>query len=187
MTQTFLPPTPDEIVTLIARIGGPDAVQQVLSGALTVQLTPAHETAATAGSVPADLPFEERVARGRYGWRHEDLTEGRFPVTAEQQGDFEQQMFHFNRNVSSEDAARLIREAGYEPARIGEILVYGETCPHTQSLHPVVGLGSIAEVDGKTSAPTLWFDGERRTLDLLWLDGDWHRNYRFLGVRRPAT
>jgi hypothetical protein len=137
-------------------------------------------------TVPAGLGFEERVERGHYGWRHAGLTEERFPVTPDQFGEQAQKLFHFARGISSEDAIRLIREGGFEPGRIGDILVFGENVPEAQRRHPVVGLGSVAEVDSKLSVPVLWFDGERRTLDAIWYDGDWHRNYRFLGVRRHA-
>jgi hypothetical protein len=135
-------------------------------------------------TVPADLHFEERVERGQYGWRHSGVTEERFPVTRDQCGEQAQKLFHFARGISSEEAIRLIREEGFEPGRIGDILVFGENVPEAQRRHPVVGLGSVAEVDSKLSVPALWFDGERRTLDAIWYDGDWHRNYRFLGVRR---
>jgi hypothetical protein len=154
---------------------------------MTDQLTAAELGARveqTSVTVPADLTFEQRVTLGNYGWRHDELTEADFPVTADQHGEQAQKLFHFNCSLSSEDAARRIREAGWEPAAIGDILAFGEAFPQVQVRHPVVGLGSVSDIDGKASAPTLWYDGDRRTLDLLWLDGDWHRNYRFLGVRR---
>lgn len=134
-------------------------------------------------TIPAGLGFEERIARGHYGWRHGDLTEERFPVTRDQPGEQAQKLFHFGRSISSEEAIRLIREDGFEPGRIGDILAFGENFPERQRRNPIVGLGSVAEVDLKLSVPALWFDGERRTLDVIWYDGDWHRNYRFLGVR----
>ncbi|MDH7637699.1 hypothetical protein [Sphingomonas oryzagri] len=133
--------------------------------------------------IPAELEFEARIARGHYGWRHPSLAEALFPVTGDQIGRREYKLFHFARNIPSDEAARLIREGGFEPARMGDILAYGEAFPNTQVRHPVVALGSAAEIDGKGSVPTLWFDGDERTIDLIWLDGDWHRNYRFLGVR----
>jgi hypothetical protein len=181
--------TDDQIESLTEKIGGHDRLLQILSGALAVRLVPNNAGSDPISidpslSVPAEPGFEERVARGNYGWRHDDLTEASFPVTPDQFGEWEQKLFHFNRNISSEDAILLIRADGFEPARIGDMLAFGEASPDVQQRHPVVGLGSIAEVDQKRSSPTLWFDGDRRTLDLLWLDGDWHRNYRFLGVRQ---
>jgi hypothetical protein len=179
--------TEDQFETLARNVGGHDKLQRILAGAVEVHLVPAGGQAHAVPpslTIPAGLDFEERIARGAYGWRHADLTEERYPVTPDEFGEAEPQLLHFNRNISSEEAVRGIRDAGLEPAGIGAILAFGEALPIAQRNHPVVGLGSIAEVDGKLSAPTLWFDGERRTLDLLWLDGDWHRNYRFLGTRR---
>src|SRR5690349_2384354 len=138
-------------------------------------------------TVPTGLSLDERIDRGHYGWRHGGVTEERFPIEQDQCGEKTQRLFHFARSLSSEDAARLIRESGFEPARIGDILAFGEKFPETQRHHPVIALGSVADVDQKLSVPALWFDGERRTLDAIWYDGDWHRNYRFLGVRRHGA
>lgn len=175
--------TPEQLGLLVEKAGGPAQVSRVLAGEIALRAVPAAGALPPALEIPEDLDFDARIARGGYGWRYDALTEARFPVTGDQIGTREQKLFHFNRSVSSQDAARLIREAGYEPAPVGAILAFGAASPEVQVLHPVVGLGSVAEIDGKASAPTLWFDGARRTLDLLWLDGDWHRNYRFLGVR----
>jgi len=184
--------TTDQLGTLIERAGGCEQVRRILSGEFEVQLVategvivqpPPAERFVT---IPAGVEFETRVARGRYGWRHSDLTEAQFPVTADQCGDLHFRRFHFARSISSVEAIQSIREAGFEPAKIGHVLAFGEESPGEQRRYPVIGLGSQAEVDQKVSVPALWFDGERRTLDLIWFEGDWHRNYRFLGVRRRA-
>lgn len=174
--------TAPQIDTLIEKLGGSDSALGILSGRLAICVLPVGSTGSTL-TVPDDLDFEQRIERGAFGWRHESLSEERFPVIGDQIGERDLKLFHFARNIPSEEAERLIRETGYQPAGIGAILAFGAAFPDTQVRHPVVGLGSAAEVDGKGSVPTLWFDGERRTIDLVWLDGDWHRNYRFLGVR----
>lgn len=176
----------EHVASLIAKAGGRDQVLRILSGEVEVQLlspAPAERFV----TVAAGIDFEERVARGNYGWRNGDLTEERFPVTEDQCGAREQKLFHFNRSLSSDQAIQEIREAGYEPGRIGDILVFGEVFQAEQRRHPIIGLGSAVMVDRSLSVPALWFDGDRRTLDLIWYDGDWHRNYRFLGVRRTGS
>jgi hypothetical protein len=181
--------TAEQIDAFVAKAGGADQVHRVLSGELDLQLLPASSGQAPEErivTVTPALDFEERIARGRYGWRHVDLTEDLFPITDDPGGEVRQKLFHFNRSISSEEAIRLIGEDGFEPAKIGDILVFGEHFPEVQRRHPVIGLGSVADVDLKPSVPALWFDGDRRTLDLIWYDGDWHRNYRFLGVRAVA-
>lgn len=187
MTDTAAPaPTADQLATLIDKVGGYDQALRIVSGAVAIRLMPVGPIpAGQTITVPADADFETRVAHGRYGWRHEALTGDLFPVTEDQIGEHELRLFHFARNISSEDIVRLIRDEGFEPARIGDVLAFGAAFPEVQRLHPVVGLGSTAEIDGKSSAPALWFDGDSRTIDLIWLDGDWHRNYRFLAVRAP--
>ncbi|MBO9714595.1 hypothetical protein [Sphingomonas sp.] len=185
MTVAVQALTDEQIDQLIEKAGGRDAVLRVISGELALRLE-APASIGSALSVPAGLAFEDRVARGDYGWRNPDLTEQRFPVTDAQVGEKALEIFHFRRSLSSEDAIREIRAAGFEPAETGDILAFGEAFPEAQRRHPVVGLGSVVEIDGKLSVPVLWFDGEERTLDLIWYDGDWHRNYRFLGVRRGA-
>lgn len=183
--------TETQVLALVEKAGGYDQVLRVLSGELDLEILPGSRAdeapAPSIVAVPAALGFDERIERGGYGWRNGELTEERFPVTANQRGEREQKLFHFNRSLSSAEAARLIQEDGFEPAAIGEVLAFGEAFPNTQRRHPVVGLGSVAEIDGKASVPALWFDGYRRTLDLIWLEGDWHRNYRFLGVCRKPT
>lgn len=175
----------DELDALVEKAGGSDQVLRILSGDVELQLL-AAAPAERFVTVPAGLEFDERVRRGDYGWRNGDLTEGRLPVGEDQLGTFEQRLFHFNRSLSSDQAIHEIGEAGYHPGRIGDILVFGERFPDEQRRHPVIGLGSVVAIEGIASVPALWFDGDRRTLDLIWYDGDWHRNYRFLGVRRVA-
>lgn len=178
--------TDGQISALVAKAGGADQILRLLSGELDLQLLPAspgQTLVERTVTVTPELSFEERVARGGYGWRHGDLTEDLFPITGDRAGDLRLKLFHFNRSLSSEEAIRLIEEDGFEPAKTGDVLVFGENFPDVQRRHPVIGLGSVADVDLKPSVPALWFDGDRRTLDLIWYDGDWHRNYRFLGVR----
>lgn len=138
-------------------------------------------------TVEADLAFEDRITRGQYGWRNNDLTEKRFPVTAEQVGDWEWKLFHFDRDISSEEAIRLIKEDGFEPGQIGHILAFGEKYPEEQRKYPIIGLGSVARVSLGRNVPALWDDFDRRGLYLYWFVDDWGRYCRFLGVRRRSV
>lgn len=137
-------------------------------------------------TVNPDLGFEERIKCGNYGWHNSDLTEKEFPVTEDQLGDWEWKIFHFDHDISSEDAIRLIQEDGFEPAQIGHILSFGETNPEEQRKHPIIGLGSVAKVGLHRFVPVLWLDVGQRGLSLDWFDDDWYRRCRFLGVRRRS-
>lgn len=179
--------TEDQIDRLVDKIGGPEHVARVLSGELDIALFATEQARGDNIRVVADVAYEDRIARGEYGWRHGGLTEQHYPVTDDQIGDWEIKRYHFARSISSLDAIRLIRADGYAPAETGHILAFGECYPTEQRRHPVIGLGSADLVEGSLSVPALWFDGDRRTLDLIWYDGDWHRNYRFLGVRHATV
>lgn len=135
-------------------------------------------------TVPADLAFADRIARSQYDWHNSDITEKRFPVTAEQVGDWEWKLFHFGRNISSDEAIWLMKEEGYEAGAIGHGLTFGEKYPDEQRKYPIIMLGSVAELDLIRRVPVLWSDDDRRWLDLHWCGVDWNPIYRFLGVRK---
>jgi len=175
--------TDAQVDALVDKLGGPEQIRRILSGEIGLHLLP-PAPAERVVTVPGHLSFGERVRRGAYGWHNANLTEARFPVTADQAGATEQRLFHFDPGRSSEATLREIRAVGYEPGRIGDLLAFGEHFPDEQRRYPVIGLGSVVPIDDSLNVPALWFDGDRRTLDLIFYDGDWHRNYRFLGVRR---
>ncbi|MBP6889607.1 MAG: hypothetical protein KBC83_04135 [Candidatus Moranbacteria bacterium] len=186
--------THGETNALVKLAGGEDKVRKILAGELKIQLL---STTAEAVVVPTDveqfmtiepdLAFEDRITRGNYGWRNSDLTEKKFLVTADQVGEWEWKLFHFNRRISSEDAFGLIQEDGFEPGQIGHILTFGEINPEEQRKYPIIGLGSVAEVLLDRFVPVLWYDDDRRGLCLSWFDRDWGDRCRFLGVRRRSV
>ena len=186
--------THGETNALVKLAGGEDKVRKILAGELKIQLL---STTAEAVVVPTDvdqfmtvdpdLAFEDRIKRGNYGWRNSDLTEKKFPVTADQVGEWEWKLFHFNRSISSEEAIRLIQEDGFEPAQIGHILTFGEINPEEQRKYPIIGLGSVARVDLHRHVPALWRGRDGRKLDLAWFGGGWGDYWRFLGVRRRSV
>lgn len=186
--------THGETNALVKLAGGEDKVRKILAGELKIQLL---STTAEAVVVPTDvdqfmtvspdLAFEDRIKRGNYGWRNSDLTEKKFPVTADQVGEWEWKLFHFNRSISSEEAIRLMKEDGYEAGQIGHILTFGEINPEEQRKYPIIGLGSVAKVRLYRRVPALWRVDAWRKLDLVWFDRGWVGHYRFLGVRRRSV
>lgn len=186
--------TAGQLNSLVKKVGGHDQALRILSGDLKIQLL---STTAEAAVVPTpvdqfltiepDLAFEDRITRGNYGWRNSDLTEKRFPVTAEQVGDWEWKLFHFDRDISSEEDIRLMKEDGYDAGQIGHILTFGEKYPEEQRKYPIIGLGSVARVSLRRRVPGLWVGDGRRELGLDWFGNAWGRSYRFLGVRRRSV
>jgi hypothetical protein len=138
-------------------------------------------------TVSLDLTFAERITRGNYSWINSDLTEKKFPVTKDQNGEWEWKLFHFNPNTSFEETIRLIQKDGFEPAKTGHILTFGEINPEEQRKYRIIGLGSVARVVLLRSVPVLWSAYGRRFFDLYWLGHGWNYDFRFLGVRRRSV
>jgi hypothetical protein len=155
-----------------------EAVAPELTGSLTVS---------------ANLAFEERIMRGNYWRRNSDLTEKDFPVAADQVGVWEWKLFYFNRDISSEEAIRLMREHGYEPAQIGHILTFGEKYPEEQIVFSTIGLGSVEGVGPDrivpvlSTVPGMWYERNGQALYIFSFDEVWRRDDRFLGVRRRSV
>ncbi len=187
--------THGETNALVKLVGGEDKVRKILFGEFRIQLLSTSSEAAVASepldqtlTVLADTSFEDRITRGNYSWRNSDLTEKKFPVTAEQVGDWEWKLFHFDCNISSEEALRLMREEGYyDGGQIGHLLAFGEKYPEEQRKYPIIGLGSVVKIRLYRDVPGLWHDHGRRGLNLHWFDFGWSRCCRFLGVRRRSV
>ncbi|MFA6463543.1 MAG: hypothetical protein WCV55_00900 [Candidatus Paceibacterota bacterium] len=128
--------------------------------------------------------LEEMVVAGLYDWKNDNLDAKRFPVKGTGTTEVEAKIFHFNRNISSEDAKRLIEEAGYEVAKTEHLLAFGAKYPDEQRKFPIVALGSAHEVVGDRRVPCLDGDVSRRGLYLHWWDFGWNSDCRFLAVRK---
>ena len=124
------------------------------------------------------------IDAGKYDYVNPNITEDNFPVPAEFVLGSEPKIYHFNRYISSENAIKEMDKDGYRPAMIWDLLDYGAKNPEEQRKYPIIGLGSIGEVDGDREVPYLiGFDSERR-LNLYRWDDVWGSDYRFLAVRK---
>lgn len=188
--------TAGQLNSLVKNVGGHGQVLRILSGELKIQLLSTTSDQAIAVpaeteqflTVEADISFEDRIKRGNYGCCNSDLIEKKFfPITAEQVGDWEWKLFHFDRSISSEEAIRLMEENGYAAGQIGHILAFGEKYPEEQRKFPIIGLGSVAKVNLNRYVPVLWVGSVGRSFRLAWFDGVRGRLCRFLGVRRRSV
>jgi hypothetical protein len=147
----------------------------------------------TPGSHTVDygMSHDEMVAAGNYDWKNDDLTAKRFPIVGKGKVEFEDTIFHFDRDISSEDAVKEILAADpknpWEPAKIENILAYGAKNPEEQRKFPIIGLGSVGGVRGDRRVPYLHGNASKRSLYLLWWVDDWGAFYRFLGVRKKVS
>src|SRR3989344_2965298 len=137
--------------------------------------------------VDYDMNLEAMIAAGNYDWKNDDITAKRFPIVGKGKVEFEDTIFHFDRDISSEDAVEEIIAADtknpWEPGKIENILAYGAKNPEEQRKFPIVGLGSVGKVYGSSGVPYLSRNDSKRGLNLNWWDNDWNANYRFLCVR----
>lgn len=141
--------------------------------------------------VDYDMSLGEMIAAGNYDWKNDDITAKRFPIVGEGKVEFEDTIFHFDRDISSEDAVKEILAADsknpWEPAKIENILAYGAKNPEDQRKFPIVGLGSVGEVDGDRYVSCLSGSDSGRRLYLSWWGGGWGARCRFLGVRKKVS
>jgi len=137
--------------------------------------------------VDYSLSLPQMIAAGKYDWVNPDITEKNFPVPENYVLGSDPKIFHFSRNVSSEDVVKEMDKEGYEPAMIWDLLDFGAKNPEEQRKFPIVGLGSVGEVGGHRYVPYLDGDDSERDLDLCWWGHGWDAFYRFLGVRKKVS
>lgn len=134
------------------------------------------------------LTLEQMIVAGRYDWTNSDITSERFPVKGAGKMEYENKIFHFGRNISSEEATRLIiaddTSNPWKPWKTEQSLAYGTKYPDDQMKGPLVGLGSSAELDGNRNVLILFKVGSRRYLRLHGWRGDWSGHYRFGASRK---
>lgn len=132
--------------------------------------------------------IEQAIADGQYDWKNGDITSKNFPISPEMAGkkvEVATKLFHFNRDISSDDVISEMNKDGYRPATLMELLVMGFLFPELQRQFPIVAVGSVwrSAGDGR-DVPCLRVNGSGRGLNLYWFDGGWGAHYRFLGVRK---
>jgi hypothetical protein len=135
--------------------------------------------------------LEQMIAAGNYDWKNDDLTAKRFPIKGAGIVEFEACLFHFDRVIESKDAIKAIESADkdnpWTPAKTEHVLSFGIAFPEEQRKYPIVGLGSVAQVDGDRRVPGLWRGGSGRSLDLRWFGDGWYWYCRFLAVRQVSA
>jgi len=139
-------------------------------------------------SVDYSKTVEQAVADGKYDWKNSDVTAEHFPISPEMIGkkvDISGRLFHFDRNISSEDAIKEMDSDGCRPATLMELLALGVTHPELQRQFPIIALGSVwRDSDDRRQVPFLDVDDDDRGLSLYYFGSGWDASCRFLGVRK---
>lgn len=146
----------------------------------------------TANEIKLTIDYTKTVGQvitdGNYDYKNSNITSENFPISPEMVGkkvEVSAKLFHFNRDISSDDAISEMDQAGYRPATLMELLVLGFLFPELQRQFPIIALGSIwLNAHLNRSVPYLDVDGSERKLNLYWFGGVWNARCRFLGVRK---
>lgn len=113
----------------------------------------------------------------RFDYVNPEIRKGIFIFT-EASKDIQYRVFNFE-YITSENAVKEIKDAGYEPATFSELLAW----PDWNEKDWVVALGSVGRVFGSRRVPCLVRSGSERGLGLGWWVGCWGSYYRFLGTK----
>lgn len=130
-----------------------------------------------------DETLEQMIARGRYDWTNSGITVKRFPVVGTGTKRYLPKVFTFGKSVGSQEAADLMAQEGFLPARHEHGLAFAAKFPKEQLKQPIACLGSSAEVRGDRGVVCLGRIVAKRGLDLYCWDRDWDDGWGFLGVR----
>ena len=132
--------------------------------------------------------FKTLLAECANDWFNDDITEKRFPITAEDSGEWEYYLWDPKGSVSSPDAIERMKgddsNNPWMPARLAHLLVFGKLNPDAQRSNPIIALGSVGKVRGNRYVPYLYEDSSGRNLYLRWWGGAWSSYCRFLAVRK---
>jgi|GEM_PF-768561 len=134
--------------------------------------------------------LEDMVAAGKYDWVSSIITEEHFPIPNELVGKkvtISGKLFHFDRDISSEEAIKEMNKDGYRtPRHLAEFLALGEAYPDPQCQQfSIIALGPVwHNTVGSRCVPELIVSGSLRELRLYWFDVDWGASCRFFGVRK---
>jgi hypothetical protein len=130
--------------------------------------------------------LEAMIAAGKYDWKNDAITANRFPVEGTGVKTFRNKLFHFGRNISSEDAVTVMEKEKFTPATHVHGLAFGATFPDEQRKYPIACLGSSAQVNGRRLVVYLDGHDAERYLSLFVWDDDWYGYWRFLGVQEVS-
>ena len=132
------------------------------------------------------LKLVEAIAEGAFDWKNDDITSKNFKNADHEKGEatLKVKLFHFGRDMSSEDVVKEMDKDSFRPATLRELVAFAAKFPDEQRKYAIVGLGSVMERDGDRDVPCLDLLGHERGLDLSWWGGGWGGYYRFLAVSK---
>lgn len=170
---------------IVQKMGGVEIADAFLRGEYV--LTKISQAIRNTITVVSNLTLEQRIALGKYGWRNSDINEKRSPHDVATIGEWEYDLYHPNRDISSEDAVVGAEVDGWIVAKAEHLLSFGESFPEEQRKYPIIALGSVCGVGDGRHVLGLWVDGSGRRLVLRCWSDDWDSRVRFLRVRKVQS
>jgi hypothetical protein len=139
-------------------------------------------------SVDYALKLIDAITAAAFDWKNDDIVEKNFPNQAHETGEqnLTVKLYHFGKDMSSEDVVSAMDKDGFRPATLRELLAYAVKNPDEQRKYPIVGLGSVWGHGGHRSVPYLDLGGGGRELGLGWWSDGWYGRCRFLAVRKSS-
>jgi len=123
-------------------------------------------------------PLMQLIKSRNIAWVSPIITDELYPTADRMLNEFKE--FRFHDRMSSEKVIQYMREKGYEPANIHELLCWGGWNGDS-----VVALGSLRKYRSMGVAPCLQGGTLPNELRLYLSDFPWDTSYSFLGVRKP--
>lgn len=101
------------------------------------------------------LPFERRIAAGKYDFVNPDIMGGIFPITPLLGPDvvtMTLKLVMFEKKMSAGEVRSRLRSLGLQPASIEHLLALGAQYPDLQRAQDIVALGSVGVSEGEAGA-----------------------------------
>ncbi len=144
--------------------------------------------------------IEELIKKGDYDWVAPSINSNEFIASRKVKRSkkdvekYEVRVFHFNYNICSESAIRKMRQTGWSPATLEQLLAYSTAIAANSEPREfqIVALGSSCEFPEEGCyAPVFkfnnkWWSEKQRILELRRWRGGWNAGYGYslLAVRR---
>jgi hypothetical protein len=139
------------------------------------------------------LPLKVLIAACGYYYVDKGINADSFPTSDTGIKEFEFDIFHPNRDLSSDDAIREMKVNNndparpWEPAKIEHLLVLGKTYPEALQGFSIKALGSVAQIKGRRQSPCLSWTLRSHCLLLSWYDYINYSGTRYLRVRKKVS
>lgn len=125
--------------------------------------------------------LEQMIFAGDYGRKSADIISKYFPIIGSGRVELKPILFNFDRYIqNTEDLEEELKIRNKRPAKIEELLAFGEAYPYLSRRFSIVAHGSVAKFEIVERVAILNYDPPGRSLDLVVTNGGWDEMYTFL-------